>query len=199
MILKVGLTGGIGSGKSTVASIFKTLGIPVFDADAAAKDIMNKDASLQQSIVQTFGGETYKNGVLDRKLLAGIVFNDAYKLEQLNALVHPATLKASDAWMQQQKTAYAIKEAALLFEAGTAGNLDVVIGVYAPKALRMQRVMKRDNATREEVMARMSRQIADEIKMPLCDYVVVNNDQEMLIPQVLTIHATLLAMQKDGL
>lgn len=191
MILKVGLTGGIGSGKSTVAGIFKTLGIPVFDADVAAKSIMAKDVHLQQAIMRTFGDDVYAGGVLNRKLLAGIVFNDAFKLEQLNALVHPATVKASEEWIRQQKTAYAIKEAALLFEAGTAGDLDYVIGVYAPKALRVQRVMKRDNASREDVAARMSRQIDEEIKMRLCDFVIVNNEQELLIPQVLRVHEAL--------
>lgn len=192
MILKVGLTGGIGSGKSTVAGIFKTLGIPVFDADAAAKEIMGKDAELQQAIMRTFGDDVYAGGQLNRKLLAGIVFNDPFKLEQLNALVHPATIKAAENWMLQQKTAYAVKEAALFFEAGTAADLDYVVGVFAPKPLRIQRVMKRDNVAREEVLARMSRQIDEDIKMRLCDLVVENNDRDLLIPQVLQVHQTLL-------
>lgn len=192
MILKVGLTGGIGSGKSTVAGIFKTLGIPVFDADAAAKEIMGKDAELQQAIMRTFGDDVYAGGQLNRKLLAGIVFNDPFKLEQLNALVHPATIKAAENWMLQQKTAYAVKEAALFFEAGTAADLDYVVGVFAPKPLRIQRVMKRDNVAREEVLARMSRQIDEDIKMRLCDFVVENNDRDLLIPQVLQVHQTLL-------
>ncbi|GGH65390.1 dephospho-CoA kinase [Filimonas zeae] len=193
MILKVGLTGGIGSGKSTVAGIFKVLGIPVFDADAAAKEIMAKDEELQQAIMRTFGDEVYAGGQLNRKLLAGIVFNDAFKLEQLNALVHPATIKAAEQWMQQQKTPYAVKEAALFFEAGTATDLDYVIGVFAPKPLRIHRVMKRDNVTREEVLARMSRQIDEDIKMRLCDFVVENNEQELLIPQVLQVHEALIS------
>lgn len=193
MILKVGLTGGIGSGKSTVARIFKVLGVPIFDADVVAKNIMASDKVLQEAVMQTFGQEVFENGVLNRKLLAGIVFNDAFKLEQLNALVHPAAIKAADEWMRQQHTSYAIKEAALLFEAGSAGDLDYVVGVYAPKALRVQRVMQRDDASREEVLARMSRQIDEEIKMRLCDFVVVNNDQEMLIPQVMKIHGLLTA------
>lgn len=193
MKLKVGLTGGIGSGKSTVAGIFKVLGIPVFDADAAAREIMGKDVKLQQAIMRTFGDEVYAGGQLNRKLLAGIVFNDAFKLEQLNALVHPATIRASEQWMQQQKTPYAVKEAALFFEAGTAADLDYVIGVFAPKPLRIHRVMKRDNVTREEVLTRMSRQIDEDIKMRLCDFVLENNERDLLIPQVLQVHQTLLS------
>ncbi|BAV07654.1 dephospho-CoA kinase [Filimonas lacunae] len=200
MLLKVGLTGGIGSGKSTVAKVFKVLGIPIFDADVVAKNIMATDTALQQAIMQTFGADIFENGELNRKKLAGIVFNDAFRLEQLNALVHPAAIKAADYWMQQQLTRYAIKEAALLFEAGSASDLDYVVGVYAPKALRVQRVMQRDSTTREEVLARMSRQIDEEIKMRLCDFVVVNNDQELLIPQVLKIHGMLMekAAVKDA-
>jgi len=192
MILKVGLTGGIGSGKSTVAGIFKTLGIPVFDADAAAREIMGKDVELQRAIMHTFGDDVYAGGQLNRKLLAGIVFNDPFKLEQLNALVHPATIKAAENWMQQQKTAYAVKEAALFFEAGTAADLDYIIGVFAPRPLRILRVMKRDNVSREEVLARMSRQIDEDIKMRLCDFVVENNERDLLIPQVLQVHHALL-------
>lgn len=192
MILKVGLTGGIGSGKSTVANIFRVLGIPVFDSDAAAKEVMHTDKALQQSIIRTFGEEVYQQGELNRKLLASIVFTDPFKLEQLNALVHPATVAASDAWMDRQRTSYAIKEAALLFEAGSAGHLDYIIGVSAPRPLRIQRVMHRDGVGRQEVLTRMSRQIEEDIKMRLCDFVVMNNDQEMLIPQVLEVHQKLL-------
>ena len=192
MILKVGLTGGIGSGKSTVANIFKVLGIPVFDSDAAAKEVMHTDKALQQAIMRTFGEDVYQQGELNRKLLASMVFTDPFRLEQLNALVHPATIAVSDAWMDSQRTPYAIKEAALLFEAGSAGHLDYIIGVSAPRALRIQRVMQRDNAGRQDVLTRMSRQIEEDIKMRLCDFVIFNNDQEMLIPQVLKVHEQLL-------
>ncbi len=187
-MLKIGLTGGIGSGKSSVAGIFTVLGIPVFDADIQAKFLMETDEQLASSIQTVFGDESYDEGKLNRPFLANIVFNDPYKLEQLNALVHPATIAAANMWMQQQKTPYIIKEAALLFEAGTAANLDFVIGVYAPKHTRIHRVMERDNANREQVLTRMSRQINEDIKMKLCDFVIVNDEEQLLIPQVLLLH-----------
>lgn len=197
MVLKVGLTGGIGSGKSTVSGIFKVLGIPVFDADSAAKNIMNEDEGLKQQVIQTFGDEAYTNGILNRKYIANIVFNDAFKLEQLNALVHPATIAAAERWMQQQTTPYAVKEAALFFESGSAVGIDVMVGVFAPQALRIQRVMARDNVSRQEVLTRIGRQIDDEIKRRLCDYVLVNDEQQMLLPQVLALHETLLQLAKQ--
>lgn len=196
MMLKVGLTGGIGSGKSVVANIFKVLGIPVFDADAAAKEIMETDMQLIAAIKKEFGEETYTGSSLNRKILADKVFNDPYQLEKLNALVHPAAITAGLDWAEKQNTPYAIKEAALMFEAGSAFNLQYVIGVYAPKSLRIKRVMDRSNMTRDEVLARMSRQVDDNIKMRLCDFVIVNDEQQMVLPQVLSIHQQLLEKAK---
>ncbi len=187
-MLKIGLTGGIGSGKSSVAAIFDVLGIPVFDADMQAKLVMENDERLKFSIKDVFGPESYIGEKLNRPFLANLVFNDPYKLEQLNALVHPVTITAANNWMQHQKTSYIIKEAALLFETGTAANLDYVIGVYSPQYIRIKRVMERDNATREQVLTRMSRQINEEIKMKLCDFVIANDEQQLLIPQVLRLH-----------
>ncbi|RXK85892.1 dephospho-CoA kinase [Filimonas effusa] len=195
-MIRVGLTGGIGSGKSMVARIFKVLGIPVFDADATTKNIMATDKELQQRLMEVFGPKIFANGVLDRKLLASIVFPDPFKLEQLNALVHPAAIAAAAKWMQQQTAPYAIKEAALFFEAGSAGDLDYVIGVTAPKALRIKRVMDRDNVSRMEVLTRMSRQIDDDIKMRLCDFVIMNDEQQPLINQVLSIHEKLIGLEQ---
>ncbi len=192
MPLRIGLTGGIGSGKSTVAKILEVLGIPVYYADDAAKELMNTDNDLQQQIIKNFGEEAYKNGQLDRRYIASIVFNNPEKLELLNSLVHPATIRAAEQWMKQQTTHYAVKEAALIFESGSQNELDYVIGVYAPQTLRIHRTMQRDNITREEVLARMRRQIDEEIKMRLCDFVVINDDQQMLIPQVLELHKKLL-------
>ena len=197
MALKIGLTGGIGSGKSTLAEIFKVLGIPVFDADSVAKKILNEDENLKHQIINLFGNEAYQNGLLNKKHIADIVFKDAFKLEQLNALVHPATLAAADVWMQSQTSAYAVKEAALLFEAGTAAHLDFIIGVKAPKSLRIHRVMERDHVSRKEVLTRMSRQIEDDIKMRLCDFVVMNDDQQLLIPQVISLHDKLINLSNN--
>ena len=195
-MLKIGLTGGIGSGKSTVAKVFEVLGIPVYYADAAAKRLMNEDEGLKQKIGETFGSETYTNGILNRKYLSGIVFKDATKLQQLNALVHPATIHDADQWLQQQTTPYAIKEAALIFESGIHESLDFVIGVYSPDSLRIQRVMQRDTITREEVLARMDKQMDEEMKMRLCHYVIKNDEQQPVIPQVLAIHEKLIEAGK---
>ncbi len=197
MVLKIGLTGGIGSGKSTVANMFKILGIPVFDADSAAKNIMNEDEELKAKITSTFGPQSYINDELNRKYIAGIVFNDAFKLDQLNALVHPAAINAAKEWISKQHTPYAVKEAALLFESGSAEGLDFVIGVFAPQALRIQRVMERDNVSRDEVLKRISRQIDEDIKRRLCDFVLINDEQQLLIPQVIALHEKLLQISKE--
>jgi dephospho-CoA kinase len=187
-MIKIGLTGGIGSGKSTVAKVFEVMGIPVYYADEAAKRLMNSNADLHQSLVRHFGERVYKDGNLDRKYLADQVFNHSEKLELLNSLVHPATIQDAETWMQKQETPYAIKEAALIFESGSQKYLDLVIGVYAPEALRIQRVMRRDRVTREEVKARMSRQIDESLKMRLCDYVITNDELQLVIPQVEKLH-----------
>lgn len=193
-MIKVGLTGGIGSGKSTIAKAFETLGIPVYYADEAAKNIMNEDDGLKKQIIHLFGPEAYSNGLLNKAFISSIVFNDPEKLEHLNALVHPATIHAANTWLQQQKTPYAIKEAALIFESGAQEHLDYVIGVYAPEALRLQRVMQRDKCTRDEVLARMRRQIDEEMKMKLCDFVIKNDEQELVMPQVLGLHERLVSL-----
>jgi len=195
-MLKVGITGGIGSGKSTVAHIFETLGIPVYYADDAAKRLMNEDEGLRLQVQQLFGDAAYTNGQLNRAYLSAQVFNNPDKLAMLNSLVHPATIADAARWMQQQTAPYAIKEAALIFESGAQENLDKVIGVFAPKAVRIKRVMNRDGITREEVMARMNKQINETIKMRLCDYVITNDEQQLLIPQVLAVHKTLLELQQ---
>jgi len=195
MTLKVGITGGMGSGKSTVARVFEVLGIPVYYADDAAKRLMNEDESLKEQLQQLFGEETYAGGTLNRKYLSSLVFNNEEKLILLNSIVHPITLRDAESWMQQQNSPYAIKEAALIFESGAQKQLDYVIGVHAPAPLRIQRVIKRDHITREEVKARMEKQIDEAIKMRLCDYVITNDEQELVIPQVLKIHETFIAMQ----
>jgi dephospho-CoA kinase len=197
MGLRIGLTGGIGSGKSTVAKIFEILGVPVFYADAAARRVMNEDEELKQKIKTTFGDAAYENETVNRKYIANIVFNDPFKLEQLNALVHPAAIAMAQKWMQQQTTPYVIKEAALFFEAGSTEGLDYIVGVYAPQHLRIQRVIQRDNVTREEVLARMGQQINEEMKMRLCDFVIVNDEQKMVTPQVLQLHEKFIHLKNN--
>ena len=197
MVLRVGLTGGIGSGKSTVAQIFEVLGIPVFYADIAAKKIMNEDEELRSAITNIFGEQAYANNILDRKYISSIVFSDPAKLQQLNALVHPATKKNSDAWMREQTSPYAIHEAALIFEAKVSDRLDLVIGVSSPIELRIKRAMGRDKVSREEVLKRMDQQLAEEVKISNCDFVLINDEQQLLIPQVLVLHEKLIALSKE--
>lgn len=196
-MLKIGLTGGIGSGKSTVAGIFQVLGIPVFDADASARQLMESDTQLQKEVEALFGASAYHAGKLNRKLIADIVFQDPFQLEKLNMIVHPATIRVAEEWAVRQNAPYIIKEAALFFEAGSAEGMDYIIGVFAPQHIRINRVMKRDGVTRDEVLSRMKRQIQEEIKMRLCDFVILNDDQHLVIPQVLQLHEQFLKEAKE--
>jgi dephospho-CoA kinase len=196
-MLKVGLTGGIGSGKTTVAKIFELLNVPVYYADDAAKRIMNENTDLKNQIKKQFGENSYLNGELNRRFIASQVFSDNYKLELLNAIVHPVTMKDALQWFDKQTTPYAIKEAALLFEAGATEHLDVIIGVFAPKELRIKRTVDRGELSREDVVKRMDRQIQEEIKIKLCDFVLNNDEQQLLIPRILELHQRLLMMAKE--
>jgi dephospho-CoA kinase len=197
-MLRIGLTGGIGSGKSTVAGIFEVLGIAVSYADQQARLLMNEDAELKEQIIRHFGTPAYTgDGRLDRAWLAAQVFTDPQKLELLNSIVHPVTLMAGERWMDRQQAThapYAIKEAALIFESRAAQGLDYVIGVYAPVTLRIHRAMQRDGITREEVLRRMKNQIDEKLKMKLCDFVIRNDEEEALLPQVLELHERLLVL-----
>lgn len=196
--LRIGLTGGIGSGKTVVAHIFTVLGIPVFNADTAAKQIMETDEGLRTELIKNFGADTFKDGRLNRKYLGDIVFKDSYKLEVLNALVHPYTIAAAEEWVLKQHAPYTVKEAALFFEAGSAIGFDYMIGVFSPQHMRIKRVMDRDHLTRDEVKAKMQHQIQEEIKMRLCDFVIMNDEQQLLIPQVLKLHERFLAESKES-
>ncbi len=197
-MLKIGLTGGIGSGKTMVARIFELLNIPVYYADTAAKTIMNEDESLKALITEHFGETAYAGGVLNRAYISSIVFENKEKLALLNALVHPATIRAAEKWMQQQHAAYVIKEAALIFESGSQDGLDLVLGVYAPKHLRIHRTIQRDTVSRDEVLKRMSNQVNEELKMKLCDFVIYNDEQRLLIPQVIALHERLLLLSSKS-
>lgn len=184
-MLKIGLTGGIGSGKSTVAKIFEVLGIPVYYADDAAKVLMNTNIKVKEAIIKNFGEASYKKNQLDRSYIASLVFNDKEKLEILNSITHPATIQDANNWISKQKAPYILKEAALIFESGSNEFLDFVIGVHAPLPLRLQRVMQRDGISEEEVIKRMKQQMNEDEKMSKCRFVINNNEEELLIPQVL--------------
>ena len=187
-MLLIGLTGGIGSGKTTVARIFEVLGIPVYYADVAAKRIMNEDENIKVSVINTFGKDAYKDGELNRQYLANTVFSNSDKLNLLNSIVHPATIKDAEEWIKKQTSPYVIKEAALLFESGSHQKFDYVIGIKSPFDLRITRAMKRDSISRDEVMARMNKQLSEETKLSLSDFVIINDEAQLVLPQVLQLH-----------
>lgn len=191
-MLKVGITGGIGSGKSMIAEMFKVLGIPVLHADETARFLMDTDAVLKAAIVKQFGEEVYKNGRLNRPFLGSQVFNNKQQLESLNALVHPATIAYSKKWFEAQHSVYVIKEAAIFYESGTYIEVDKMIGVYAPMEIRLKRAMERDHVSKEAIEKRMQNQMNEEEKMKRCDFVILNDGTRSVIQQVLEVHAILL-------
>ncbi|WP_313511780.1 dephospho-CoA kinase [Sphingobacterium sp.] len=189
MGLKIGITGGIGVGKSVVTKIFKVLGIPTYDADREAKDIMVKNDAVRQSLMETFGKDVYfEDGSLNREWLGKRVFSDAEELKKLNAIVHPAVIKDGEDWAAAQTSIYSVKEAALLFESGSYKALDFTILVVSPLELRIERVMQRDKVDREEVLRRINKQMPEEEKEKLSDCIVYNDDQHSLIEQVMELH-----------
>ena len=190
-MLKIGITGGIGSGKSTVCTIFKILGIPVFNADIEARKLYD-EPQVKEAIMLAFGDNMYPQGVFDKKAMANIVFQSADKLKQLNELLHPLVQIQFDTWLQQQESPYTIKEAALLIEAGSYQQLDELILVTCPMNKRIERVMKRDRVTEDEVLARINKQLSEEDKRTLCQYEIINDDRQLLIPQVLQLHHQLM-------
>lgn len=195
-MLRVGITGGIGTGKTVVARIFETLGVPVYYADTAAKTIINTDPEVKEHIIAQFGPDSYVQGKLNTPYISGIVFKDNDKLQILNNITHPAVIQHSQRWLAQQKTKYALKEAALLFESGSYKDLDLIIGVSSPLETRIERVMERDKISREAVLQKMEKQMDEEEKIRQCDYIIYNDEQQMVIPQVLALNKIL--QQKGG-
>ena len=185
--IKIGLTGGIGSGKTFVGTIFSKLGIPVFNADLEAKKCMAENAILKHEIQNIFGDEVYKNGLLKDKILAEIVFNNKQKLEELTKLVHPVVKQNFVDWCDNQNSEIVIKEAAILFESDSHLTLDKVICVSASEAIRIQRVINRDNISREQVIARVDRQMSQYEKEKLSDFVITNDEKELILPQIIKI------------
>jgi dephospho-CoA kinase len=189
--LQIGITGGIGSGKSLICKIFQQLGVPVYNADSHAKELMTTDGILASGIKKEFGDLSYdRDGRLDRVFLAAHVFSDESRLEKLNSMVHPRVAVDYVKWVGQQgNAAYVIKEAALLFEAGSYRLLDKIIVVSAPESLRMKRVLKRDpHRTVERFREIVEKQMPEAEKLKRADYILVNDDTTMVIPQVLKLH-----------
>jgi dephospho-CoA kinase len=191
-MMKIGITGGIGSGKSTVCRVFENLGIPVFYADTVAKEIMVTDKELATAVKDTFGAESYDAaGRLNNKHIAGIVFNNNIELNKLNELVHPAVFRAFDLWLTRVPLTapYILKEAALLFESGSYMLCDKSVLVIAPVETRLKRVMKRDGSTEEQVLARMNKQLSDVEKMKMADFLIRNDESQSVILQVMELHS----------
>lgn len=196
-MLKIGITGGIGSGKTVVCKVFELFGIPIYYADEQAKKLMQTDKQLIRQIQNSFGKSIYSKNILNKKLLAKIVFNDESKLNELNALVHPAVKNDFENWVKKQKNCpYIIKEAALLFESGTYLQLDKIITVTAPTELRIKRIMKRDGSDRISVKKIMKNQMTDKEKISRSDFVIFNDEKKLLLPQILKLHKNFVALKK---
>lgn len=187
MTIAVGITGGIGSGKSTVCKIFRLLGVPVFEADLIAKEIMNNNGSVVDSLTSWFGTDIYINGRLNRQKLAAAIFENEEWLQKVNGLVHPLVRDEFLRWKSSQNGPYLIYEAAILFESGFYKMMDVNILITAPEQVRIDRVIQRDNSTKEQVLARMSKQWSDEEKRKLATFEIVNDNSILIIPQILEI------------
>ncbi len=188
MAITVGITGGIGSGKSTICNIFRLLGVPVFVADVAAKELTNTSPEIKSGLIDLFGSDIYTpNGTINRKKLAGIIFNDEIQLQKVNELVHPVVRAEFLKWAHQQETPYVIHEAAILFESGFYKMMDFTILVSAPEEMRIERVSQRDGATPEEVKERISKQWNDEQKRKLASIELTNDNRELLIPRIIEI------------
>lgn len=192
-MIKVGITGGIGSGKTTVCRLFEKMDIPIYYADVEAKRLMTYDKDLKQKIKNLLGKEAYhKNGRLNRSFVASIIFNDKEKLESMNALVHPAVAKDGKAWFDRQTTKYAIKEAALLVENESYKQLDFLIVVTAPVEMRIKRVVKRDKSDYNQVKLRIANQLPEIQKKKVADFIIDNSGDVSLISQVWKIHRKLM-------
>ena len=192
----VGVTGGIGSGKSTVAHIFNALGVPVYNSDIRSKELLNTNSELKSRLIEQFGEEIYTSSGVDRKHFASIIFKDNKLLEISNSIIHPYVKKDFEDWVSAQSFTYSIKESAILFETAIYKQLDKIVLVTAPEELRIKRVVERDQTPEEVVLERIKNQWEDAKKIPLADFTILNNETELLLPQVLNIHQALLKSDK---
>lgn len=196
MTLIVGITGGIGSGKSTVAHIFSLLGVPVYNSDIRSKELLNKDPELKSRLIEQFGEEIYTTTGIDRKRFAALIFNDKKLLETSNSIIHPSVKSDFEDWVASQSFPYVIKESAILFETGIYKQLDKIMLVTAPEKLRIKRVVDRDQTPEKVVLERIKNQWVDARKIPLADFVIYNDETQMLLPQILKVHQSLLKPDK---
>lgn len=192
------LTGGIGSGKTTVAKMFETMGVPIYIADDEAKKLMVNSKVIKRKLIDLFGENAYTEKSLNRSFLAESIFNDKALLEQMNAIVHPEVKIHFEDWKMKQEAPYVIKEAAIIFENGSYKNYDYIITVYAPKAIKIERVLLRDTTTREKIEAIMKNQWPDAEKIKLSNYAIENTNLEKTRKQVLLIHSKLLEIKDLG-
>lgn len=188
---KVGITGGIGSGKSSVCKMLALRGVPIYDSDSRAKQLMVTDAELVRLVSQRFGADVYVDGMLNRQVLAARVFTDKVALAELNSMVHPAVMRDFERWAAEQQTAYVVMESAIIFEAGLDDKLDAVIAVMAPCSLRLERAMQRDGATREQIEERMRTQLSDDELARRAKYAIVNISLDELDEEVEQLHRRL--------
>lgn len=192
-MFQLGLTGGIGSGKTLVCSVLEKFGVPVYYADSEARRLMNSNEELRRNIGDLFGGEVYNGHSLNRKVLAEKVFGDEVMVEKLNRLVHPAVRKDYTEWVESKQNApYVVEEAAILFESGASVFMDMTVLIYAPEMLRIRRVMQRDAVDEEHVRRRMKHQMDEEEKKKRADHIIYNDEKEMLLPQVVALHNSIL-------
>lgn len=188
-MLRLGVTGGIGSGKTTVCRIFEQLGVPVYYADKRAADLVEQNLQLREDIIHYFGSKAFNNGHYNRPYIASVVFSDKVKLDLLNSLIHPYVFSDWEAFCRQHAgKPYVVKEAAIMLETESRKTVDKVVLVYAPEELRIQRTMERDHTNKEAVLARIKSQMPEEDKLKLADAVIYNNGERPLIPQVLELH-----------
>jgi len=190
----IGLTGGIGSGKTRVVKVFSDLGVPCYIADNAAKELMTKEASLIKQIKDLFGAKAYNTQGLNRAYIGAIVFSDLQKLQALNAIVHPAVAKDFLLWLALQKAPYVIKEVAILFETGGYKAVDQTLLITAPKEVRLQRAMQRDQVAKEVILSRMNHQWEDEQRIPLADHIINNDIWEETLKEIKRLHTYFLSL-----
>jgi dephospho-CoA kinase len=195
---KLGITGGIGSGKTSVCRVFGVLGIPTFSADPEARIIMENDESIMRRINSITGKDLFAEGKLDRMEMANIIFNDKSILEKINSLVHPVVFDHFRQWQKEQNAPYVILEAAIMFESGAAKLVDKTATIVASVEERIERVIRRNNLTREQVLERMRNQMDDKTRIELSDYVIRNSENDMIIPAILKIHDDILIKIKTN-